>query len=102
MIEEAKKKLHEEAGTSRRLKMMAMQTCDLIDKTGDVGMVLASDKSLKGLEKIFGDFAQKHREGGSRAVIFPDEAEKMICEYFGIHDVGQPAPGKVIDIMDLL
>lgn len=101
MIEEAKRKLHDEAKDSRRLKMMAMQTCELIDKTGDIGMVLASDKSLKGLEKIFDDFASKHKEG-NKAVILPDEAEEMICEYFGIHDVGQPAPGKVIDIMDLL
>lgn len=96
MFDREKEKLNGEAGEDRFLKMMANQTIDLMQERGSAGLVM--EKPLSDLKKIFDIFAGEHKSG-NQAVIMPDEAAEMICDYYEIHE------GKNIghlNVMDLL
>ena len=100
MFDIERRKLEEEAGGDRFLCMMARQTIELMEEQGSAGLVLEDGKTLAGLKKIFDKFAGENRKG-NQAVIMPDEAAEMICDYYEIRNQERKASGH-LDIMDLL
>lgn len=83
MFELEKKKLKEEAGGDRFLRMMANQTIELMEERNNAGCIMEEDRTLNKLKEIFDKFAKEHKQG-SQSVIMPDEAAEMICDYFEI------------------
>lgn len=81
MFDQQKNDLMREAGGDRFLQMMANQTIKLMDERRSAGTIGQEGKSLKDLKKIFDKFAEEHKQG-KQAVIMPDEAAEMICDYF--------------------
>lgn len=99
MFDIEKERLRKEAGEDRFLKMMAAQTIELMDERRSAGTVGREGKTLKDLKKIFDAFAKEHKSGG-QAVIMPDEAAEMICDYF---ELGRKkAPAGRVNVLDML
>ena len=99
MFEIEKDALRKEAGGDRFLQMMANQTIELMDERRSAGTIGQEGKSLKDLKKIFDKFAGEHKKG-NQAVILPDEAEEMICDYF---ELGRKkAPTGRVNVLDML
>ncbi len=101
MFEIEKRKLQEEAGEDRFLRMMAAQTIELMEERGSAGLVMEAGKTLADLKKIFDKFAGEHKNG-RQAVIMPDEAAEMICDYYEISETSRKKSSGHLDIMDLL
>lgn len=98
MFDAERNKLMEAAGDNRVMRMMASQTMDIVERTKCTGHIMNEDKSLVELEKIFKKYADGQKQGNS-SCITPDEAEKLICEYFGI-SAGKPS-GK-LNVLELI
>ena len=98
MFEVERKKLMEAAGDNRVMRMMASQTMDIVERTKCTGRIMAEDKNLAELEKLFKKYADGQKQGNS-SCITPDEAEKLICDYFEI-TIDKPS-GK-LNVLDLL
>ena len=99
MFDAEKEKLNREAGEDRFLQMMARQTIEIMEEKGSAGLVMEEDRTLADLKKIFDKFAGEHKNG-KQAVIMPDEAAEMICDYYEIHEMKKSSGH--LDIMDLL
>lgn len=98
MFDQEKEKLRTEAGEDRFLRMMASQIIELMEERGSAGLVMEEGKTLADLRKIFDKFAGEHKDG-KQAVIMPDEAAEMICDYF---EITEKRSSGHLDIMDLL
>lgn len=101
MFDIERRKLEEEAGEDRFLRMMAAQTIDLMEERGSAGLVMEEGKTLTDLRKIFDKFAGENRKG-NQSVIMPDEAAEMICDYYEISETSKKKTSGHLDIMDLL
>ena len=101
MFDIERRKLEEEAGEDRFLRMMAAQTIELMEERGSAGLVMEEGKTLTDLRKIFDKFARENRKG-NQSVIMPDEAAEMICDYYEISETSKKKISGHLDIMDLL
>lgn len=99
MFDQQKNDLMREAGEDRFLRMMANQTIELMEERHSAGTVGQEGKTLKDLKKIFDKFAAEHKQG-RQAVIMPDEAAEMICDYFELGRKNEQT-GRV-NVLDLL
>lgn len=107
MINKAIEKMQNEAekiGTPI-VKMMAQQVTDHITTEARAEAVLQDEKTLDGLKKSFDKFAQSVKKG-NQSVIGPEDAEKLIFEYFDFKNEESPKLQKekteIIDILDFL
>lgn len=91
----AKEKLMKEAESHGLIaKTMARQISDMIKTDATADCILKDDKKLMDLKKNFDKYAREHKEGNESCVP-PDEADRMIREYYGIIE------NKTADIIDI-
>jgi len=106
MIQQAKEKMRQQASEAKHplSEMLSMQIMDNITTSERAMKVLEESKSLEGCQKELDKFAASRKSGG-QSFIRPDEAEKLICEYFGFDTVASGVvdkPGKVINVLDFM
>ena len=106
--DEAINKLQKEAQKldTKFTDIMARQISEMIKTDDDAEKILNSEKSIAECKKSFDAYASKQKKGG-QSVIGPDEAEKLIKEYFELdsQDIAvnnHKTGGEVIDIMDFI
>lgn len=107
-INQAKEKIQVEAETLNTpfTDMMARQISEMITSSAHAEAILQDDKTLKGCKAAFDKFASNHKTG-NQSVITPEDAEKLICDYFGfpssgIENIKKEAKSEMIDVTDLL
>lgn len=98
MFEAEKNRLLQQAGESGFLKAMAMQTIELMNRNRRAGLIMADDKSLQELKKTFDKCAAENRKG-NESFVTPEDAEKMICEYY---DLSPAKPNGKLNVLDLI
>ena len=91
----AKEKLIKEAeGHALIAKTMARQISDMIKTDATADCILKDDKKLMDLKKNFDKYAREHKEGNESCVP-PDEAYRMIREYY---EITEDKSAAIIDI----
>ncbi|SDN14407.1 hypothetical protein [Acetanaerobacterium elongatum] len=95
------------------IRLMGEQLKDICRTTPGAAELVAKDlevpeMSLEHLKKKFDDFASAHKSG-NQSCIFPDEADKLIREFYGLpmpgavpSPVNQAPAGKVISLLDMM
>ena len=75
-------------------KTMARQISDMIKTDATADCILKDDKKLMDLKKNFDKYAREHKEGNESCVP-PDEADRMIREYY---EITEDKSAAIIDI----
>lgn len=104
MFDKAIEKLRDEMARLNKPPISAIgeYLCDYITKHRDqAGLILQEKKTLEGAYKALEDAARKNRGGSTCVCIDPDEAWKIVRDYFGMQETKQ-AVGFDVDLDDLL
>ena len=101
--EQAIEKLRKEAENTKHplSKMLSMQIIDNITDEDRAEKALAEGKSLDGCQKVLDEFAGKRKEN-NKSFITPDEAEKLIFDYYGFAEATKNETKGEIDVANFL
>ncbi len=105
MIEEQQAKAPERS----QIRLIGEQLKDICRTTPNAAALVVNDlavpeMSLEHLKKKFDAFA-KSKKAGNESCIFPDEADTIIREFYGIAkpaETSESASGPVINLLDLI
>lgn len=101
--EQAIEKIQKEAEKTKHplSKMLSMQIIDNIIDNDRAKKVLEEGKTLAGCQKALDNFAEKRKEN-NKSFVSPDEAEKIIFDYFEFAKESKTEENQKLNIADFL